>query len=236
MMKNGLALAAAICFTILMLTESLRLLERQTLPAVVPVVTGQARTLILDAGHGGEDGGAVAPNGTPESQINLAIVLKMDELLGFYGVSPMLLRDADRSLHDESAETLREKKVSDLKNRVAALEAEPGATLVSIHQNTYQNSKYRGTQVFYAPTDGSEALAAHIQKAIQASLQPENTREHKRIPESVYLMNHVQNRAVLVECGFLTNPEEEALLAQEKYQRKLAVALSSALLTADTDE
>lgn len=212
------------------------LLEHQSLTDVLDKVSVISPDFVLDAGHGGEDGGAVSPTGVQESHINLSVVLKMEDILSFCGNSPALLRREDKSLHDGNAGTLREKKVSDLKNRVAALEAEPGATLVSIHQNTYQNSKYRGTQVFYAPTDGSEALAAHIQKAIQASLQPENTREHKRIPESVYLMNHVQNRAVLVECGFLTNPEEEALLAQEKYQRKLAVALSSALLTADTDE
>jgi len=232
MMKNGLALAAAICFTILMLTESLRLLERQTLPAVVPVVTGQARTLILDAGHGGEDGGAVAPNGTPESQINLAIVLKMDELLGFYGVSPMLLRDADRSLHDESAETLREKKVSDLKNRAAAIQQTPNATLVSIHQNSYPEPRYRGSQVFYAPTTGSQPLAQHIQQTLRAGLQPDNTRETKEIPDTVYLMNNVTCPAVLVECGFLTNPEENLLLQDEGYQRKLAAVLTAAWLTA----
>lgn len=212
------------------------LLEQQSLTDVLDTMSVVSPDFVLDAGHGGEDGGAVSPTGVQESHINLSVVLKMEDILSFCGNSPALLRRENKSLHDGNAGTLREKKVSDLKNRVAALEAEPGATLVSIHQNTYQNSKYRGTQVFFAPTDGSEALAAHIQKAIQASLQPENTREHKRIPESVYLMNHVQNRAVLVECGFLTNPEEEALLAQEKYQRKLAVALSSALLTADTDE
>lgn len=231
-MRNGLALAAAICFTILMLTESLRLLERQTLPAVVPVVTGQARTLILDAGHGGEDGGAVAPNGTPESQINLAVVLKMDALLGFYGVSPMLLRDADRSLHDESAETLREKKVSDLKNRAAAIEQTANAVLISVHQNSYPEQKYRGSQVFFAPTEGSQPLAQHIQQSLRTGLQPDNIRETKEIPDTVYLMNHVTCPAVLVECGFLTNPEENLLLQDEGYQRKLAAVLTAAWLTA----
>ena len=231
MMRNGLALAAAICFTVLMLTEGLRLLERQALPAVVPVVTGQARTLILDAGHGGEDGGAVAPNGTPESRINLAVVLKMDELLGFYGVSPVLLRDADRSLHDEGAETLREKKVSDLKNRAAAIEQTANAVLISVHQNSYPEQKYRGSQVFFAPTEGSQPLAQHIQQTLRTGLQPDNTRETKEIPDTVYLMNHVTCPAVLVECGFLTNPEECLLLQDEGYQRKLAAVLTAAWLT-----
>lgn len=188
---------------------------------------------VLDAGHGGEDGGAVSPAGIRESDINLDIVLKMEDVLSFCVGAPVLLRRDDRSLHSDGAVSLREKKVSDLKNRVAALDAEPEATLVSIHQNTYQNSKYHGAQVFYAPTEGSEALAAHIQRAIRESLQPGNEREHKRIPESVYLMNHIKNRAVLVECGFLTNPEEEKLLSREEYRRKMAVVLTSALLTAD---
>ena len=232
MMRNGLALAAAICFTIFMLTESLRFLEGHTLPTVVPVVTGQARTLILDAGHGGEDGGAVAPNGTPESRINLAVVLKMDALLGFYGVSPVLLRDTDRSLHHEGAETLREKKVSDLKNRAAAIQQTPNATLVSIHQNSYPDPRYRGSQVFYAPTDNSQPLAQHIQRTLRSGLQPDNTRETKKIPDTVYLMNHVDCPAVLVECGFLTHPEENLLLQDEGYQRKLAAVLAAAWLTA----
>ena len=213
-----------------------KLVEQRSLTDVlddeVSVITPD---FVLDAGHGGEDGGAVSPAGIRESDINLAVVLKMEDILSFCGSSPALLRREDKSLHDQGAVTLREKKVSDLKNRVAVLSAAPGSTLVSIHQNTYQNSKYRGAQVFYAPTDGSEVLAAHIQRAIRASLQPENIREHKQITEGVYLMNHIKNRAVLVECGFLTNPEEEKLLTQEGYQRKVAVALSSALLTADTD-
>lgn len=176
--------------------------------------------------------GAVSITGVPESQINLEIVQKMDGILGFYGVSPILLRTEDRSLHDSSASTLREKKVSDLKNRVEAIEAVPNGILVSIHQNTYTDSRYHGTQAFYAPTDGSSELAGYIQSLIQMKLQPDNNRNCKQIPDTVYLMNHISCPAVLVECGFLTNPEEEALLREQQYQKKLAAVLSAAWLTA----
>jgi N-acetylmuramoyl-L-alanine amidase len=188
--------------------------------------------LILDAGHGGEDGGAVSLTGCPESEINLAIVRKMDDLLAFYGVPHSLLRQEDISLHDSDAVTLREKKVSDLKNRVAAIQNTPNAVLLSIHQNSYPEQRYHGAQSFYAPTDGSQPLAQHIQTALQTALQPENSRQAKQIPDTVYLMNHIDCPAVLVECGFLTNPEEEALLRQDDYQKKLSVVLCAAWLTA----
>ena len=181
--------------------------------------------LILDAGHGGEDGGAVSISGAPESHINLSIVLKMEDILGLYGVSPLLLRREDISLHSAEAETLRQKKVSDLKNRVAIIENAAKADLISIHQNAYPDGRQQGLQVFYAPTEGSEQMAETIQGTVQKTLQPSNSRPAKQIPQTVYLMNHISCRAVLVECGFLTNPTEEALLRDVRYQKKLAAVL-----------
>lgn len=203
----------------------------RVLPASV-VIEKTSPLLILDAGHGGEDGGAISLSGVPESQINLAIVRKMDDILNFYGISPVLLRREDISLHDDQAQTLRQKKVSDLKNRVAAIQSSDGATLISVHQNTYPNGTVRGFQSFYAPTEGSKELAQLIQNAVQATIQQENKRTVKQIPKSVYLMNHISCRGVLVECGFLTNREEEGLLKTENYQRKLAAVLSAAWLDA----
>lgn len=189
-------------------------------------------TLILDAGHGGEDGGAVSITGVSESQINLAVALRMEELLSFYGIPVTMLRRDDISLHDSGCTTLREKKVSDLKNRVAAVEAEEEAVLISIHQNSFPQSQYYGAQVFYAPTEGSQALAEHIQGVVHRDLQPDNSRASKEIPDSVYLMNHISCPGVLVECGFLTNPEEEWLLRNEGYQTKMAAVLAAAWLSA----
>ena len=185
---------------------------------------------ILDAGHGGEDGGAISRTGVPESHINLEIAIKLDALLGFLGVTTLMTRVEDISIHDNEADTLREKKISDLKKRVSIMEQYPDSTLISIHQNTYPKEEYRGTQIFFAPTPGSKELAYFIQQTIVSNLQPENTRQEKQIPNTVYLMNHVKNRAILVECGFLTNPEEEQLLRDTEYQKKLAIVLSSGLI------
>lgn len=231
-MKRGILLAGALLGTLLLLVLALSRLNSLMEPAASPVALRNTRPLVLDAGHGGEDGGAVSLTGVPESQINLAIVLKLRDVLGLYGVDPVVLREEDVSLHDESADTLREKKRSDLKNRVAAIEAVEGGTLLSIHQNTYTSSRYHGSHVFYAPTEGSQELAEHFQNRIKAALQPENERAVKRIPDTVYIMNHVTCPAVLIECGFLTNPEEEALLRDEDYQRRLSAVVAAAWLTA----
>lgn len=188
--------------------------------------------LVLDAGHGGEDGGAVSLTGVPESQINLAITLRMEALMAFCGTPTQLLRREDISLYSEGAASLREKKVSDLHNRVEEIQREENTVLVSIHQNSFPQGKYHGTQVFYAPTEGSQVLAEGVQQAVQTALQPDNQRQAKEIPQEVYLMNHITCPAVLVECGFLTNPEEEAMLRTPEYQTKLAAVLSCALMRA----
>ncbi len=188
------------------------------------------RQLILDAGHGGEDGGAVSVTGVPESQINLAVTLKIDQLLGFYGISPILLRERDVSLYDPGCETLRQKKVSDLHNRVATVESTPNALLVSIHQNTFSNPAYHGAQVFFRTGEESEALAKLTQEALRQGVDPENKRTPTRIPDSVYLMKHINCPAILVECGFLSNAGEEAKLRDGGYQTRLAVCVASAVL------
>lgn len=231
-MKKGIALAGALIGIVLLLALALGRLSSLAEPAIEPSAIPRTGPLVLDAGHGGEDGGAVSLTGVPESQINLAIVLKLRDVLGLYGVDPILLRETDVSLHDGDANTLREKKRSDLKNRVAAIGEAEGGTLLSIHQNTYPGSRYHGAHVFYAPTEGSRELAEHFQNSIKAALQPDNERAVKRIPDTVYIMNHVTCPAVLIECGFLTNPGEEAMLRDEDYQRKLAAVVAAAWLTA----
>ncbi len=233
-MKKGILLAGALLGTVMLLALALGRLNSLVEPAMEMDVLRRTAPLILDAGHGGEDGGAVSITGVPESQINLSIVLKLRDILGLYGVDPVVLRETDVSLHDDSANTLREKKRSDLKNRVAAIEEVEGGTLLSIHQNTYPGSRYHGAHVFYAPTEGSQSLAEHFQNSIKAALQPDNERAVKRIPDSVYIMNHITCPAVLIECGFLTNPGEEAMLRDEDYQRKLSAVVAAAWLTSNS--
>lgn len=230
-MKKGVVLAVALLGVLALLVAAVGKLDAAMLPVADPVAGRQSAPLILDAGHGGEDGGAVSITGVPESQINLAIVLKMRDIAALYGIDPVVLRETDISLHDDSASTLREKKRSDLQNRVAAVEDVEGASLISIHQNTYTSSRYHGAQVFYAPTEGSQELAELLQTAIRDTIQIDNQRVAKQISDDVYLMNHISCPAVLVECGFLTNAQEEADLRDDGYQRKLAAVLIGAWLS-----
>lgn len=188
------------------------------------------RVLIIDAGHGGEDGGAVSLTGALESHINLAVAKRVDLMLGLFGVRTLPLREGDISLHDPSAQTLRQKKNSDLHNRVKLVQQQDNAVLLSIHQNSYPDSRYSGAQAFYAPTVGSRELAQIMQETLRLTLDPDNTRQEKQIPDTIFLMNHISCPAVLVECGFLTNSREEQLLRSSSYQTKLAVALTGGYL------
>lgn len=187
-------------------------------------------TVVIDAGHGGEDGGAVSVSGAIESKLNLSIAQRLDSILGLYGVNAMLLRNSDISLHSPDAQTIREKKVSDLHNRVNIIESLDDPIVISIHQNTFTDSKYHGAQVFYANGDLSLPFAQITQDMLRNALDPSNERKPAAIPKTVYLMNHITCRAILVECGFLSNPEEDSLLQSSEYQTKLAASLAGAYI------
>lgn len=193
-------------------------------------VPAPARTLVIDAGHGGQDGGAVSVSGVSESVLNLAVARRLDGILGLCGVPAVMLRSEDVMLSDPGGKTMRERKVSDLHNRVKAVEQVENAVLLSIHQNSFTDPKYSGAQVFYAPTAGSQDFAERTQELLRVTLSPANNRQAKPIPDSVYLMNHIGCKAILVECGFLTNPDEDRLLQTPAYQLKLAATLAGAYL------
>lgn len=204
-----------------------------TRPAARQTFTPQrfaGQTLVIDAGHGGEDGGATSVSGASESDINLAVARRLDAILGLFGADTVMLRTEDVSLNDEGLATVRERKISDLHNRVAAVNRTESAVLISIHQNSFTDPKYNGAQVFYAPTQGSQFFAEYTQELLRVCLSPENNRKAKPIPSSVYLMNHIGCKGILVECGFLTNPAEDLLLQSPDYQLKLALTLAGACL------
>lgn len=184
--------------------------------------------LILDAGHGGEDGGASSASGSKESDINLNIVLKTESLLAFLGVEATLTREEDISIHSEGAVTLRQKKVSDLKNRVAIVESCSNAMLISVHQNHFTDSRYSGAQVFYNMSDISRQWGECAQELLRQTLNPDNDRKAKPMPDGIYLFEHVSCPSILVECGFLSNGEEASLLLTDSYQRKISMALAGA--------
>ena len=185
-------------------------------------------TVVLDPGHGGEDGGAVATDGIHESKLNLEIGLRTRDLLRFLGLPVILTRESDVSIHSPEAQTVSGKKVSDLNNRVQIANKTPGSILVSIHQNMFSESKYRGAQVFYAETAESQALAERLQAVFDDELDPSNHRQAKP-SESIYLLSQISCPGILVECGFLSNPEEERLLQTEDYQKQLAASICAAL-------
>jgi N-acetylmuramoyl-L-alanine amidase len=183
--------------------------------------------IILDAGHGGTDGGAAGVDGTRECDINLQITLKIDAVLGLLGEETLLIRDMDTDLADSSANSIAQKKVSDIRNRVQLANSYPDGLLVSIHCNTYPEQKYHGAQVFYGKVGASKHLAATLQDTLAAQVDPSNNRTAKQIASNVYLMNHIEIPGILVECGFLTNPDELQNLKSDAYQKRLAVAIAA---------
>jgi len=196
---------------------------------------GSGNVIYLDPGHGGEDGGAVSVSGVQESELNLAISLRLRDLLQLCGMSTEMTRDGDYAIYSDGCQTIAQKKVSDLRNRVELLQQNPGAILVSIHQNQFPEEKYHGAQVFYNQGTNSETLASFMRDALKAGLDPENNREIKKA-QDIFLMEQIENTAVLIECGFLSNREEEAKLRDEQYQKKIACAISAGLMNYIEDQ
>ena len=194
------------------------------------VLSGGGTVLIVDPGHGGEDGGAVSQDGTPESGINLAIALRMKALAEFLGREMVLTRETDISLHGEDARTLAEKKRQDLQNRAALCAGIENGVLVSIHQNSLPEfPDTSGAQVFYNGEGDSEALAQGLQDALNQSVNL-RAKTCRPMGDGVYLLEHAGCPAVLVECGFLSNPEETMRLKDPGYQTRLAFVVLAATM------
>lgn len=191
----------------------------------------RVQTVVIDPGHGGQDGGAVAADGTAESEINLAVSLRLEGILRFAGVPTEMTRREDVMVCDSGLSTMRQRKVSDIHNRVELVNGIPGAVLLSIHQNSLPSSPVtHGAQTFWNRQEGAEALARTLQAGLNPVVNTHRAKEPKPIPDSIYLMNHVDAPAVLVECGFLSNREEAARLQQEDYQKTLATVIAAGYL------
>lgn len=190
-------------------------------------------TVVIDAGHGGEDGGASSRSGRPESTYNLEIALRLRDLFHLLGYRTKMIRVRDESVYTTGS-TIAEKKVSDLKERVRTVNETDHAFLVSIHQNMFSDSRYHGAQVFYGPGGDSKAVAEQLQTSICQLLNPGSNRKCKKA-DGIYLMQHIYCTGILVECGFLSNPEEEALLRTKEYQQKLACVIAGTISQFLTD-
>lgn len=195
-----------------------------------PASAESGPVLIIDAGHGGEDGGAVAPDGTLESNINLDIALRLKALADFWGIETVMTRSTSDLPYPPEAETLSAKKKADQNERLELINRTPDGILLSIHQNFYPADSPWGIQVFYGQESGSNIFAAKLQENMTAQLCPENKRLAEAIGDEIYLMRRAACPAVLVECGFLSNPSDREKLCSESYQTELAAVMLSSYL------
>ncbi|MBQ4518705.1 MAG: N-acetylmuramoyl-L-alanine amidase [Clostridia bacterium] len=187
---------------------------------------GVGKRVILDAGHGEPDGGAVGQNGVLEKDLNLAITRYLQGYLEQSGIDVWLTRVGNEGIYDADSHTIRQKKRSDLRNRKEIMNESDGDLFVSVHMNEFSDSKYSGPQVFYASNvDGSKKAAECLQQSLITVLQPVSQREIKKAGKEIYLLSQAKIPSVLVECGFLSNAREGQLLQEETYQKQVAWAI-----------
>lgn len=187
-------------------------------------------TLIIDAGHGGDDGGAVSPGGMLESTINLAVAERIDYLAAFFGVKTVMTRQSHEIAYSQAASTIRERKAEDQHARLELINSTSNAVFLSIHQNEFTSPEPFGGQALYAGTKGSEEFGKKLQVLLVEHLIEGNRRSAERIQETILLMNNIECPAVLVECAFLSNPTEESLLQTDTYRTKIATVLTAGYL------
>ena len=188
------------------------------------------KTIVLDAGHGLPDEGAESSSGVTEASLNLKITQKVQALLEQSGCNVILTRSDENGIYDLNSNTIREKKVSDIKNRVKIGNQSSADVFISIHLNKIPQSQYYGWQAFFKQNnEKSEQLAKSIQEELNSSIQKENKREALKIAGK-YIIEHVEIPITIVECGFLSNPEEEKLLGQDEYQNRLAWGIYNGIM------
>ena len=219
------ALSAAVILSVIFL--------RYSPPVVSAFSESRERVLIIDAGHGGEDGGAVSPGGLIESGINLDVAQRLDALAGFLGIRSAMTRDSETIEYPDSAATVRARKAFDQRSRLEFINSFENAALISIHQNKYSDSRVSGPQVFFASVSNSRELAKIAQQRLADALCPESRRVAAPIGTTIFIMKNVECPAILVECAFLSNPREAALLNTPEYRQKIALALISSYIEFD---
>lgn len=223
--RKHLAWIAAL---VILFVAGILLVRNTKATATFSTLSSPKQTVIIDAGHGGEDGGAVSADGTAESHINLAIARRLESILLFLGQEPIMTRTDENAVYSPDAQTLREKKASDLKNRVALVNKQPHGVLLSIHQNSLpSHPTVHGAQVFYNTVAPGQAMAEAVQAILNQTVNSGNEKAAKPIDSSVYLMKNSQAPSILVECGFMSNPSEVKLLQDPTYQLRLAACITA---------
>lgn len=212
-------LAATVCFFVCSVYISVPSFSRGRVPVIV-----------VDCGHGEPDGGAVGANGTLEKDVNLAIGLKLREILESRGAYVIMTRTDDNAIYDSDAETIHEMKVSDMHNRLKIINDSNADLFISIHMNAFTNAKSNGLHVFYSANHPEAAeIAAKIQTEI-ADITGAAAHEVKAASEKLFLMKNPKPMSILVECGFISNPQEEQKLITDEYQSRIAFGIAEAIL------
>ena len=219
-----------ICFFVCLSITSYNIINKSNQVSEVNALPASNKTIVLDAGHGFPDEGAVGFYGTTEQAINLSISLKLQKLIEQSGAKVILTRSDENGIYSTDSESIRNKKVSDIKNRVDIANNSDADIFISIHLNKYpSSSKYRGWQTFYQKdNDESKNIAENIQDYLNKNIEYDNNRKILPISD-VYIMEHINIPSVIVECGFLSNEEETRLLNTEEYQNKIAWGIFIAL-------
>ena len=184
---------------------------------------------VIDAGHGGEDGGTVSPDGDKESDINLSIAQKIHDMMSLFGQKSIMTRTKDEMLCYENVETIRERKRIDIQNRVDTINNTENGVLISIHQNYYPSSEPCGAQVLY--NSKAQELAELLQSQIVSVLDPSNYRPAAKCSDDIYLMAHSNKPSLLIECGFLSNPSDKGKLMSDDYRLKLASVITCCIMS-----
>lgn len=186
--------------------------------------------IVLDAGHGGLDSGAVGKSGVLEKDVNLSVVKHLREMLELSGFQVVVTRDEDISIYDAGVEGIRNQKLSDMDNRLEIVQSYPDSIFLCIHQNNYTDPAYFGGQMFYNDNNPDNRTLAQIMQNRFAMLQEGNDREIKLSGDELFLLKDNTNPSLMIECGFLSNPEEEAKLATTEYQQKIAFSIYCGVL------
>lgn len=220
---SALKIISIILILVTVFSVTATLIDKNAVSAAVSTEVG--RVIIIDAGHGGEDSGAIGINGVFEKDLNLSIALTIGKELTERGYTVVYTRTEDKMLYlpEENIKGMR--KISDLKNRCRLSKEYDDCIFISIHMNSYGSSKYSGLQIYYA--DGNEesrALATKIQNTVREELQPENKRQIKN-GKSLYLLDNAGGTPVIIECGFLSNQAECEKLSQKEYQKQLSFSI-----------
>jgi len=188
-------------------------------------------TVILDAGHGGEDAGAVSENGILEKDLNLLLCNQIKDILISNNVNVIMTRTEDRLLYTEEQNIKGQRKINDLRNRYFIAKEYENAIFVSVHINKFEQSKYKGLQVWYSPNNEKSAIIAKtVQETVSSLLQKENTRKIKKSNGSIYLLDRLECPSVLIECGFLSNDEDCKNLSDAEYRKKMSYLIAHSII------